>query len=587
MLHLQASAATALQQLANLAGTAQASSLQSLAGQQPGMVGQQLQRALAAAPTSMAQALQQQAVQQHQRPAQPAMANHLHRQLHQQQQPRVGRPPGSGAAMAASQVMARAQLHRGPGRPPSRPYAAQTTTAGSQAAIHAAVVQQQHINRQMTRGPNQRVDKPQATPLLPESRSFSVLQKREREVDELVARKRRAIREAGHDARLQNKKLRVSVHSQAMNQPKASGQRGSGKACRSMNVGACIADAPSWVLTLHGGLLDPAQASQLPPLGFQPQPADAFQWFVRKLTVQLDPALYPGPDGVIQWEKAQHVGEWRDKFEIRRQGSSDVHVDILIELDQAHPTCKLDSALAKVAGFERGTRPGAVAAVYDYIRKHGLQSAQDPGTVTCNPELEAALQQKVVKMAALPALVGSHCHTEPPPRFSHTVRMMTDQQRVGGQHLTGTTEWYDINIAVPMAGTPDPYFLTTMPGLDKDLAALDKSLWEVVNLLQEQKRRRALLLGFSRSPVDFIQSMVATQGRELRSLKLNQYTELEAVRRSDLFRGKWVEEAALRHLQAMAPQLPPQQRGQMLAAEHLRLLLVLPTVHHPCQLLGD
>lgn len=70
---------------------------------------------------------------------------------------------------------------------------------------------------------------PQATPLLPESRSFSVLQKREREVDELVARKRRAIREAGHDARLQNKKLRVSVHSQAMNQPKASGQRGSGK----------------------------------------------------------------------------------------------------------------------------------------------------------------------------------------------------------------------------------------------------------------------------------------------------------------------------------------------------------------------
>lgn len=60
-----------------------------------------------------------------------------------------------------------------------------------------------------------------------------------------------------------------------------------------------------------------------------------------------------------------------------------------------------------------------------------LQSAQDPGTVTCNPELEAALQQKVVKMAALPALVGSHCHTEPPPRFSHTVRC--------GQQLCSTS----------------------------------------------------------------------------------------------------------------------------------------------------
>ena len=82
----------------------------------------------------------------------------------------------------------------------------------------------------MTAAPTLRLClQPQATPLLPESRSFSVLQKREREVDELVARKRRAIREAGHDARLQNKKLRVCVHSQAMNQPKASGQRGSGR----------------------------------------------------------------------------------------------------------------------------------------------------------------------------------------------------------------------------------------------------------------------------------------------------------------------------------------------------------------------
>ena len=53
-----------------------------------------------------------------------------------------------------------------------------------------------------------------------------------------------------------------------------------------------------------------------------------------------------------------------------------------------------------------------------------------------------------------------------------TCRMMTDQQRVGGQHLTGTTEWYDINIAVPMPGTPDPHFLTTLPGLDRDLAAV-------------------------------------------------------------------------------------------------------------------
>ena len=70
-----------------------------------------------------------------------------------------------------------------------------------------------------------------------------------------------------------------------------------------------------------------------------------------------------------------------------------------------------------------------------------LQSAQDPGTVTCNPDLEAALQQKVVKMAALPALVRSHCHTEPPPQFSHTVRC--DQQQCS---LPLVSAYPDLNV---------------------------------------------------------------------------------------------------------------------------------------------
>ena len=67
----------------------------------------------------------------------------------------------------------------------------------------------------------------------------------------------------------------------------------------------------------------------------------------------------------------------------------------------------------------------------------------------------------------------------PCPVMTHlptACRMVTDQQRVGGQHLTGTTEWYDINIAVPMAGTPDPHFLTTIPSLDRDLAAVSRML---------------------------------------------------------------------------------------------------------------
>lgn len=69
-----------------------------------------------------------------------------------------------------------------------------------------------------------------------------------------------------------------------------------------------------------------------------------------------------------------------------------------------------------------------------------------------------------------------------------------------------------------------------------------------VRKVHEHKRRRAFFLGFSQSPVDFVNALVASQGRDLRIMKTENGTEYEAMRRSDLFRGKWVEDAVLRHL---------------------------------------
>jgi len=77
---------------------------------------------------------------------------------------------------------------------------------------------------------------------------------------------------------------------------------------------------------------------------------------------------------------------------------------------------------------------------------------------------------------------------------------------------------------------------------------LDLRIMTAVRKLHEHKRRRAFFLGFSQSPADFINALVASQGRDLRYMKGEQGVEYEAMRRSDLFTGKWVEDAVLRHL---------------------------------------
>lgn len=77
---------------------------------------------------------------------------------------------------------------------------------------------------------------------------------------------------------------------------------------------------------------------------------------------------------------------------------------------------------------------------------------------------------------------------------------------------------------------------------------LDQRIMNAVRRVHEHKRRRAFFLGFSQSPVDFINALVASQGRDLRFMKGENGVEYEAMRRSDLFKGKWVDDAVLRHL---------------------------------------
>ena len=84
---------------------------------------------------------------------------------------------------------------------------------------------------------------------------------------------------------------------------------------------------------------------------------------------------------------------------------------------------------------------------------------------------------------------------------------------------------------------------------------LDQQISSLVASAREHRRRRAILMGLAVSPVDLINGLLAAQTRELRTAAggpmgafNSQGQPPQALRRSQHFRGEWVEDAVLRFL---------------------------------------
>ncbi|KAK9841921.1 hypothetical protein WJX84_005320 [Apatococcus fuscideae] len=75
---------------------------------------------------------------------------------------------------------------------------------------------------------------------------------------------------------------------------------------------------------------------------------------------------------------------------------------------------------------------------------------------------------------------------------------------------------------------------------------VDTRIASLLHKADDHRRRRAFFLAFSQSPVDFTNALIASQGRDLYAASQEGTPEFEALRRTDLFKGKWVEDAVLR-----------------------------------------
>ena len=73
---------------------------------------------------------------------------------------------------------------------------------------------------------------------------------------------------------------------------------------------------------------------------------------------------------------------------------------------------------------------------------------------------------------------------------------------------------------------------------DRELETYNARITGAIEKINEHRRRRAFFLGFSQSPVDFINSLVASQARDLRTASAEGRAECEALRKTEVFQGE-------------------------------------------------
>ncbi|KAI8471972.1 MAG: hypothetical protein J3K34DRAFT_221002 [Monoraphidium minutum] len=248
---------------------------------------------------------------------------------------------------------------------------------------------------------------------------------------------------------------------------------------------------------------------------------------------------------VVVWEKSRHRGPHREELQLMRAGSAPVRATIRLEPDNTPPRFRLPPALAQAVGTAYDTRKGASLAVERQL------PPGKPGKLVLTPQIAAALGQPAGAEVARGDVIGLVANVlEPmePVVITHDIDFSSPPP-CGARHC------YEFTLDMPtkMAERAHPALEAMAAQMERELEEHDKELAAALGVLQEARRRRNLLLGFSQEPAAFIDGLVAAQARDLRAATgagsvVNGRQVFETPRRSDAFSAGWVEEAVLKHL---------------------------------------
>ncbi|KAG9455286.1 hypothetical protein H6P81_008190 [Aristolochia fimbriata] len=345
-------------------------------------------------------------------------------------------------------------------------------------------------------------------------------------VDAALARKKIDIQESLKNPPCIQKTLRIYVFNTYANQTRTIPEKPN-------------SEPPSWSLKIIGRILEDSVDAD--SAGGIPKPSPSypkFSSFFKRITITLDPMLYPDNPTII-WEHARSPA-LHEGFEIKRKGDKEFVANIRLEMNYVPEKFKLSPPLMEVLGIEVDTRPRIVAAIWHYVKAKKLQNPSDPSYFACDPPLRKVFGEEKVKFSHVSQKISSHLSPPQPIHLEHKIKLSGNQP--------AANPCYDVVVDIPFPIQREMSAFLANTEKHKEIVACDDAICAAIKKIHEHRRRRAFFLGFSQSPVEFINVLIASQSRDLKLVAGEASRNAEKERRADFYNQPWVEDAVIRYL---------------------------------------
>ncbi|KAK9061667.1 hypothetical protein SSX86_018850 [Deinandra increscens subsp. villosa] len=362
--------------------------------------------------------------------------------------------------------------------------------------------------------------------ILPSSALYTQLLEFESRIDAALVRKKVDIQEAIKHPPFIQKTLRIYVFNTFANQIHTVPRKSN-------------AEPPYWTMKIIGRILEEGMDPDQAGLMSKPNPMyPKFSSFFKRVAITLDQKLYPD-NHLIVWDSSR-APTHHEGFEVKRKGDKEFSVNIRLEMNYLPEKFRLSSPLMEVLGIEVDTRTRIIAAIWQYVKARKLQDAEDPSYFNCDPPLLKVFGQEKVKFSMVSQKISSHLSPPQPIHLEHKIKL-------SGNSPAGDA-CYDILVDVPLLAPKDLNALLANNEKTKEIEACDEAICTAIRKINEHRKRRAFFRGFSESPVEFIDALIESQGRDLKLLAGDANRNAEKESQADFYNQPWVEDAVIRYL---------------------------------------
>lgn len=418
--------------------------------------------------------------------------------------------PGTGSGKRAGQ------------KPPSRPPGSSNVAAASPLKTMELTPTGPRKKRKL---PENQLPGKVAAPL-PESAIYTKLLEYEVRVDALLSRKKIEIQEALRNPSRFQKTLRIYVFNTFSNQTPTTSEN-------------TVVEPPSWSLKIIGRILedgkDPVVGGTIQKAGLS---RPKFSSFFKKITIYLDKTLYPD-NHVILWD-SERSPSLHEGFEVKRNGDKEFTVQIRLDMNYVPEKFKLSPALSDVVGLEVSTRPRVLEAIWHYVKTRNLQSSGDPSFFTCDPPLQKVFGDEKMKFVMVPQKLSQHLTPPQPIHLEHRIKL-------SGSSPAGTT-CCDVLMDLPIPLEKEMSAFLANIEKHQEIDSCDKKIISTIKEIHRHRQRRSFFLGFSQSPAEFVNALIASQSRDLKLAAGDASHIVDKEHHPDFYNQSWAEDAIIRYL---------------------------------------